>query len=153
MYIQAARWQEMQRGRSRCVKNIVFLDTFPVTGHISTWNKSTDISKHSKSPSKLISSLISYTNSCITSYSVDTTIILLDGQIVILNQNCLFLLIPSVPSNSVWWSIVQWTSCYSQPFHSIFALITLTKTLIRDPDDFTFLQKGFIQVCFQHSSG
>lgn len=43
MYIQAAQWREMQRVRSRRIKNIVFLDTFPVTGHISTWNKSTDI--------------------------------------------------------------------------------------------------------------
>lgn len=74
------------------------------------------------------------------SYSSDTTTILLDAQILILS---LFLLTPSLPSNSNWWSIVQLTSFYVHPLHSTFAVINFTKTLIiiRDLDDFTFLQK------------
>lgn len=58
MHIQPAQWWQMQRVRSRHIKNTVFLDSFPVIRHISTWNKSIDTSKCNKSSYKLISSFI-----------------------------------------------------------------------------------------------
>lgn len=54
MYIQAARWQEMQRVRSRCVKKYCFLDTFSCNRAHLLLEQIHSISKHSKSPSKLI---------------------------------------------------------------------------------------------------
>lgn len=98
MRIQVARWWQMQRVGSRHIKNIVFLDTFPVIGHISTWNKSTDTSKCNKSHPNLLA----------LSFPRLTSPVLCPTQIIplhvtILSQNCIFLLTPSVPSHLDWW--------------------------------------------------
>lgn len=137
MHTQAAQWWQMQRVRSRHIKNIVFLDTFPVIGHISTWNKSTNTSKCNKSHSNLLA----------LSFPRRTSPVLCPTQIIplhiiILSQNCIFLLTLSLPALKL-----MVDSSVNSPesllCYSFFDLITLTMTLIiiRHLGDFIYLQK------------